>query len=220
MLRGIRQQVKTVAWIVLVILVFTMYANYTVYIAGRDGVYTLRDAPQAEAAVVLGARVYKNGTLSTVLADRMDTGIELYQAGKVQKLLLTGDHGQATYDEVNAMRRYAMAREVPDEDIFMDHAGFSTYDSMYRAKDVFRVQKAIIVTQKFHLSRALYIARAVGLEAGGVLADKREYSGMDYLYLRETLARTKAVTQVVLGMKPKYLGPAIPITGDGRTTKG
>lgn len=186
MQRGIKQQVKTVAWIVLVILVFTMYANYTVYIAGRDGVYTLRDAPQAEAAVVLGARVYKNGTLSTVLADRMDTGIELYQAGKVQKLLLTGDHGQATYDEVNDMRRYAMARGV----------------------------------LKFHLSRALYIARAVGLEAGGVLADKREYSGMDYLYLRETLARTKAVTQVVLGMKPKYLGPAIPITGDGRTTKG
>lgn len=216
----IRQPIKLLVKIILIILTFTVYSNYSVYKAAQEGTHTVDAAPQAEAAVVLGARVFRSGALSQVLADRMDTGIELYQKGKVRKLLLTGDHGQTSYDEVNAMRRYAMARGVSDEDIFMDHAGFSTYDSMYRARDVFKVKKAVIVTQEFHLSRAMYIARAVGIEASGVIADKREYIGMNYVYLRETLARTKAVAQVIVSMKPKYLGPAIPITGDGRATKG
>lgn len=215
-----RKNLIITARIVLVIIVFTLYANYSVYEAGSKGIYSTDNAPQAEAAVVLGARVYKSGALSQVLVDRMDTGIELYQKGKVKKLLLTGDHGQITYDEVNAMRKYALSRGVSDKDIFMDHAGFSTYDSMYRAKEVFMVKKALLVTQEFHLPRALYIARAVGLKANGVTADKREYIGMDYIYFREILARTKAAAQVIISMKPKYLGPSIPISGDGRLTKG
>ena len=206
--------------IILVIFVFTIYANYSVYRAGRAGVYSINDTPMAETAIILGARVFPSGGLSQVLADRMETGVELYKKGKVKKLLLTGDHGQVTYDEVNAMRKYALSRGVPDEDIFMDHAGFSTYDSMYRAKEVFRVRKAVLVTQEFHLPRALYIARAVGVEANGVNADKRDYIGMDYIYLRELLARTKAAAQVIAGSEPKYLGTAIPISGDGRVTKG
>lgn len=218
--RLIQKYSKTLIRVGLIIIIFTLYANYAVDKAGQDGVYSVEAAPQAEAAVVLGARVYRSGALSQVLVDRVDSGIELYQKGKVKKLLLTGDHGQVAYDEVNAMRKYALNRGVPDKDIFMDHAGFSTYDSMYRAKDVFRVKKAIIVTQEFHLPRALYIARAVGLDANGVKADKREYIGMDYVYLREVLAQIKAVAQVIAGIKPKYLGPAIPISGDGRATKG
>lgn len=219
-LNNIKGYLKILAKVILIIITFTLYANYSVCVAGRDRVYSVDDTPKAEAAVVLGARVYKNGALSQVLLDRMDTGIELYLNGKVTKLLLTGDHGQLTYDEVNAMRKYAISRGVPDDDIFMDHAGFSTYDSMYRAKEVFRVKKAVIVTQEFHLARALYIAWAVGLEASGVIADKREYIGMEYIYAREVLARTKAAAQVIAGSKPKYLGPAIPISGDGRVTKG
>jgi len=160
-LTKLKQQLKIITKIVLIILTFTVYSNYAVYRAGQDGVSSIEEAPAADAAIVLGAKVFKSGALSQVLADRMDTGIELYQKGKVKKLLLTGDHGQTSYDEVNAMRRYALERGVPDEDIFMDHAGFSTYDSMYRARDVFMVRKAIIVTQEFHLSRALFIARAV-----------------------------------------------------------
>ncbi|PKM81166.1 MAG: hypothetical protein CVU89_10300 [Firmicutes bacterium HGW-Firmicutes-14] len=198
---------------------FTLYSNFTIHKSGKEGVYIPGDAPQAETAIVLGARVYENGTLSQVLADRMETGIELYRAGKVKKLLLTGDHGQTNYDEVNHMRTYALERGVPEEDIFMDHAGFSTYDSMYRARDVFRVKTAVIVTQEFHLPRALYIARKIGLEASGVPADKRTYAGENYLQFREFLARTKAVAQVALHMKPRYLGPEIPIAGDGRATK-
>lgn len=218
--RLIRKYLKILIQLALIVITFTLYANYTIDKAGQDGVYSVDTAPQAEAAVVLGARVYKSGMLFQVLVDRMDTGIELYQKGKVKKLLLTGDHGQTAYDEVNAMREYALKQGVPDKDIFMDHAGFSTYDSMYRAKDVFWVKNAVIVTQAFHLPRALYIARAVGIEANGVKADKREYIGMEYMYLREMLAQTKAVAQVIVRSKPKYLGPAIPITGDGRATKG
>ncbi|MHB9095716.1 MAG: SanA/YdcF family protein [Eubacteriales bacterium] len=210
---------KKLALAALAVFSFALYANISVNRAGQTGVYSVESSPQAEAAIILGARVYESGGVSQVLADRLETGIELYKKGKVKKLLLTGDHGQKSYDEVNQMRIYALRRGIPEGDIFMDHAGFSTYDSMYRARDVFRVKSVLVVTQDFHLPRALYIARWLGLEAHGVSADKRVYVGQNYLYFRELLARTKAVAQLALGMKPKYLGPAIPITGDGRATK-
>jgi len=211
--------IKTFLLVVAVAVIFIIYSNIAVYKSGQTGVFSADDAPKAEAAIILGARVYNSGILSQVLADRMETGIELYKKGKIKKLLLTGDHGQVTYDEVNHMRIYALDRGVPEEDIFMDHAGFSTYDSMYRARDVFKVKKAVIVTQQFHLPRALYIARRMGIESVGVPADKRKYLGERYLFFREVLARTKAVAQVSLRIKPKYLGPEIPISGDGRVTR-
>ncbi len=204
---------------VITVIIFVLYSNLSVYLSGRSGVYTVADSPKADAAIVLGARVYQSGALSPVLADRLDTGIQLYKEGKVKKLLLTGDHGQTTYDEVNNMRLYALGQGVPEEDIFMDHAGFSTYESMYRARDVFQVKTAVIVTQEFHLPRALYIARALGLKASGVRADKREYIGEDYLRFRELLANTKAAAQLAVHDRPAYLGPEIPIWGDGRATK-
>lgn len=198
--------------------IFVLYSNLAVEWKGSREIYSVNDDISADAAIILGARIFDNGTPSQVLADRLDTGIELYKSGKVKKLLMTGDHGQVTYDEVNGMRRYAISRGVPEKDIFMDHAGFSTYDSMYRARDIFLVKKAIIITQEFHLPRALYIARNLGLDVDGVLADKRDYAGEGYLYFRELFARTKAVAQLAVSMKPKYLGPAIPISGDGRAT--
>lgn len=149
------------------------------------------ELPPAQVAIVLGAQVKDDGVLSDALADRVEAGIALYRTGKVEKLLMTGDHGQATYDEVNSMRKYALDRGVPPEDIFMDHAGFSTYDSMYRARDVFIVKSAIVVTQEYHLSRAVYIARALGLEATGFPADKHTLPASNYQ--REVLARAKAL---------------------------
>ena len=215
----LKRIMKIAVLAVLMVAAFTLYANLTIYRAGQTGVYSLENSPQADAAIVLGAKVYNSGTLSQVLEDRLETGIDLYKKGKVKKLLLTGDHGQVTYDEVNNMRLYALKRGVPEKDIFMDHAGFSTYDSMYRARDVFKVESAVIVTQKFHLPRALYIARFLGLKVSGVSADRREYVGMEYVYFREFFARAKASAQLVLRSQPKYLGPAIPISGDGRATK-
>jgi SanA protein len=179
------------------------------------------DAPQAQVAIVLGARIYPNGTPSPMLADRLQTGVSLYKLGKVEKLLLSGDHGQTTYDEVNVMLEYVLERGVPEEDVFTDHAGFSTYDTMYRARDVFKVTTALVVTQKFHLARAVYTARALGLDATGVQADIQPYGDERRFAIRDWLARVKALWQLhVTRPGPRFLGPAIPIDGDGRTTRG
>jgi SanA protein len=154
-----------------------------------------------------------------MLADRLDTGITLYKLGKVKKLLLSGDHGTTHYDETNAMRRYVLARGIPEEDIFMDHAGFSTYDTMYRARDVFQVTTALVVTQRFHLDRAVYTARQLGLETTGVPADIQPYSNEAKFAVRDWFARCKALLDLsLLHPLPRFLGPQIPITGDGRAT--
>jgi SanA protein len=189
--------------------------------AGDHVVTGPADAPRAKVAIVLGAKVYRGGLPSPMLTDRLETGIALYKQGKVDKLLLSGDHGRATYDEVNAMLDYVLAAGVPDEDVFTDHAGFSTYETMYRARDVFKVTDALVVTQRFHLARAVYTARALGLEAIGVEADLRPYFDERRFALREWPARVKAFFQLHLTRpEPTYLGPEIPIDGDGRATRG
>ncbi len=180
-----------------------------------------RAAPAAKVAIVLGARVYADGTPSPMLADRLATGVELYRLDKVDKLLLSGDHGTTAYDELNVMLRYCLDRGVPDEDVFTDHAGFDTYDTMYRARDVFKVTDALVVTQGFHLPRAVYIARTLGLDATGVAADIQPYASEWRFALREWPARVKAFFQLhATKPEPRYLGPAIPIDGDGRATRG
>lgn len=180
---------------------------------------SIDDAPVSQAAIILGAKVFDDNILSHVLADRLETGIDLYHAGKVEKLLLTGDHGQSRYDEVNAMREYALSKGVPAEDIFMDHAGFDTYDSMYRARDIFEIKSAVVVTQRFHLARSVYIARVLGIDATGASADKHVYIKGRLFEIREVLARVKAFFELhVTRPKPRFLGAKIPITGDGRST--
>jgi SanA protein len=156
-----------------------------------------------------------------MVADRLATGVALYKAGKVQKILLSGDHGQTNYDEVNAMLKYCVDQGVPEQDIFTDHAGFDTYDSMYRARDVFKVNDCLVVTQGFHLPRAVYIARSLGLDATGVTADLQAYPNSWRFSLREWPARVKAFFQLhVTHPEPKFLGPAIPIDGDGGASRG
>ena len=185
-------------------------------------VYTdIAAAPSLQAALVLGSRVYPSGQVSRILADRLDGAIELYQQKKVQKLLVSGDHGTQGYDEANAMRNYLRKRGIPAEDIFMDHAGFDTYDSVYRAKYVFQAQSVIIVSQAFHVPRALMIARALSLHAIGVPADRHAYprAWMLRIDLRESLARVKAFFDILTSAQPRYLGEAIPLTGDGRVTE-
>ncbi|MCP4403969.1 MAG: hypothetical protein GY801_42520 [bacterium] len=182
----------------------------------------VKSVPGAHTALILGAKVYQGGRLSHMLEDRVLTGLELYRQGKVKKLLLSGDHGRKAYDEVNAMRNYLLKKGVPPQDIFMDHAGFNTYNSMYRARDVFQVQDVIVVTQEFHVPRSVYIARALGLDAVGVTADRRVYMRSTQLKSdsREILARVKAFLDVNRRVKPKFLGTEIPIQGDGRKTLG
>jgi len=182
---------------------------------------SLDDVPHAQAALVLGAQVKPDGTPSAMLADRIEAAAELYRAGKVDKLLLSGDHGRWAYDEVGTMRRELLARGIPGADVFTDHAGFDTWDSAQRARRVFGVESVIVVTQEFHLARALYAAHRAGLEATGYPADRRSYGRvLGRLRLREALARVKVVADAVTGADPRFLGPRLPIGGDGRETWG
>ena len=172
----------------------------------------------ADCILVLGAGLRPDGSPSSMLAERIETGCSLYEAGAAPRLLMSGDHGSRDYDEVNAMKDAAVAAGIPSEAVFMDHAGFSTYDSMYRARDVFGAKKVVIVTQAYHLPRALWIARRLGLEAVGVICDTRRYSGQSYRDVRELLARDKDFFKCLLQPKPRYLGPAIPLSGSGDAT--
>lgn len=171
-----------------------------------------------DCILVLGAGVRADGTPSHMLTDRILTGISLYEAGVAPKLLMSGDHGRVEYDEVNCMKDFAMEKGVPSEDIFMDHAGFSTYDSLYRAKEVFGAEKVVIVTQQYHLYRALYIAKSLGLDAVGVSADLRTYMGQSMREVRELLARTKDFAYTVTKPHPVFLGDPISLNGSGDVT--
>ncbi|MDO8189395.1 ElyC/SanA/YdcF family protein [Conexibacter sp. JD483] len=188
---------------------------------GGGGSATVADAPHAQVALVLGAQVTRDGRMSTMLADRVRVAAELYRAGKVDKVLASGDHGRPEYDEVNAMRTALIAQGVPPRDVFTDHAGFDTWDSAVRAREVFDVSSALVVTQGFHLPRAVWLARRAGLEATGVAADLTGYGrAQQRSEVREVLARVKAVEQVVTGADPRFLGPEIPVSGDGRASLG
>lgn len=172
----------------------------------------------ADCILVLGAGVRADGSPSHMLTDRLLVGIGLYENGAAPKLLMSGDHGQEDYDEVNTMKAYAVAQGVAAEDVFMDHAGFSTYESMIRARDVFGVKRVIIVTQEYHLYRALWLAESLGMEAVGVSADLRTYIGQSVRETREIAARCKDFAVSFIQPSPTYGGTAIDIHGDGGVT--
>lgn len=202
--------------------IYAVCVNAHIVNSTKDYILSVDDASLLEdvdCILVLGAGV--NGeTLSHMLEDRVKTGITLYENGASPKILMSGDHGREEYDEVNAMKNYAMDKGVPSEDIFMDHAGFSTYESLYRARDIFCAKKIIIISQKYHLYRAIYIARYLGLDAYGVDSQLRPYAADTNIYntLREFLARNKDFIYVRLNPQPTYLGEPVPISGDGNIT--
>ena len=171
-----------------------------------------------DCIIVLGCLVKSNGSPSDMLSDRLERGIDLYKKGAAPKIIMSGDHGRADYDEVNAMKQIAVDAGIPSSDVFMDHAGFSTYESMYRAKEIFEADKIIIVTQEYHLYRALYIAEKLGIEAYGVNADYRTYWGQSKRDAREILARCKDFCNMIFKPEPTYLGEKIPVSGDGDLT--
>lgn len=174
----------------------------------------------ADCILILGAGVRDDGSPSNMLEDRLLTGIDIYENGACTTLLMSGDHGREEYDEVNCMKDYAASTGIPTEDIFMDHAGFSTYESLYRARDVFGAERIIIVTQEYHLYRALYVAEALGLDAVGVSADLRTYYGQSLRETRELAARVKDLFYTIFQPLPTYLGDPISLEGDGNITNG
>lgn len=183
-----------------------------------DRIVDASNAPYVQAVIVPGASVLRSGKPSDVLEDRLLTALALYRAGKVDKFLLSGDHGRDGYDEVNAMRAYVLAEGVPADDIFLDHAGFDTYDTMYRAQAIFGVATALVATQGYHLPRALYIGANLGMDVYGVAAERRAYVKDEEFAFRERFANVKAYVDVLRGAKPTYGGETFAITGDGTLT--
>ena len=194
--------------------------NFYVVNKTKSKIVTEKQAKELEnvdCILVLGAGILGDKP-SPMLEDRLLQGITLYNNQTSSKIIMSGDHGKEEYDEVNVMKDFAIEKGVKSEDIFMDHAGFSTYDSVYRAKEIFKAQKIIIVTQKYHLHRALYVAEKLGIEAYGVASDPREYRGQVVRELREVLARDKDFFKCIIKPEPTYLGDTIPVSGNGDAT--
>lgn len=181
-----------------------MYAD--VQMSGKPIYHNASDIPQMPVAIVFGA-----GIDTPELKDRVETAVELYKCGKVQKLLMTGDNGRSDYDEPQAMKARAVKAGIPSQDVVCDYAGFRTYDSLYRARDIFDVQRAILVTQAYHLPRAIFIARRLGLTVVGMDAAIRDYGAQSWFDLREVAAVEKAWFDVLTQHKPKFLGKKEPL---------
>lgn len=201
-------------------LAFTLLINLYIKVSVNDRIITEEKASSidADCILVLGAGVWNNGNPSAMLEDRLLQGIKLYKNGASDRLLMSGDHGRKEYDEVNVMKQFSIDRGITSEHIFMDHAGFSTYESLYRARDIFEAKKIIIVTQKYHLYRALYIADKLGIEAYGVASNPRRYAGQTRMSSREILARVKDFFSVIIKPEPTYLGEQISLSGNGDLT--
>lgn len=210
---------RRIAIAVVAVMIIAVSINAYVVFSQSSDIKSLDDAQtfDADCILVLGAGV-RGSEPSLMLRDRLNQGIALFEAGVSDRLLMSGDHGQVDYDEVNVMKQFAIDAGISSSSIFMDHAGFSTYESLIRARDVFEVQKVVIVSQKDHLYRALMIADGLGLEAIGVAAEDIPYRGQLARTIRETLARIKDFVMVPFEPQPTFGGPVISIHGDGDLT--
>lgn len=210
---------------ILFICVFVFVSFVNIYMVSFAKKYTYKNAaavPEKYTLIIPGAKVYSN-TVSFVVRDRIEAAVQCFDEGKGQKYLVSGDHGQKNYDEVNQIRKYMITYYGVDDDlIFMDHAGFSTYETMYRARDIFCVKDAVIVTQKFHTARSVYIARKLGIDAVAYVAPEvNKFSRRTKLSweIRECFARVKTFFLVLFKAKPTYLGDQIPITSSAEFTR-
>lgn len=211
-------KVLLVIFIFFVVTIFII--NFFVKIRTKKQIITENEATKLQdidCILVLGAGIWGNKP-SPMLEDRLVQAISLYKNNVSAKIIMSGDHGREEYDEVNIMKDFAIKQGIPSENIFMDHAGFSSYESIYRAKEIFKAKKVVIVTQEYHLYRSLYIANELGIEAYGVGADPRSYTGAIYREIREILARNKDFAKCIFRPKPTYLGNVIPVSGNGDVT--
>ena len=207
--------------VIVAVVLFVGGVNVLVCTTG-GGMLTTEDGARdlkADCILVLGASVQPDGSPSPILRDRLDVGMELYFAGVAPKVLVSGDNGEASYNEVASMKAYLVEQGVPSEDVFCDHCGFNTYDSMWRARNIFGVERVIVVTQTYHEYRALYNAQGVGMEARGVSSDLHTYANQDYYDFREVFARVKDFGQVIVGAEAKTGGEAISLNQSGDVTE-
>ena len=215
-----KKMIKILLIILAILIAVLFIINYFVKATTKQQILTENEAAKLEdidCIVVLGAGIWGNKP-SHMLEDRLLQAISLYEKNVSAKIIMSGDHGRKEYDEVNIMKDFAIEKGVLSENIFMDHAGFSSYESVYRAKEIFGAKKIVIVTQKYHLYRSLYIANQLEIEAYGVEANPRKYAGQAYRELREILARNKDFVKCILKPEPTYLGETIPVSGSGDVT--
>ena len=210
---------KKILKLLLVLILLIVLINLYMILSTRNKITKIEDidSEDIDCIIVLGAGIRRNGP-SPMLEDRLLTAIELYNQGVAPKILVSGDHEHDDYDEVNVMKNYLKEKGIPSEDIFMDHAGLSTYDSIYRAKKIFKANKVIIVTQKYHLYRSLYISKTINLKSYGVSANKQTYAFQIKRDIREIAARIKDFFMCIFKPEPTYLGEVIPIKGNGDRT--
>lgn len=216
----IHKTIKYLSFSLLLILFIIIIINLIIVKDIKDNIITLEDAikiDNIDCILILGASI-KGNNPSPMLEDRLLQGISLYENRVSKKILVSGDHLSEEYDEVNGMKDYLLGHKIPSQDIFMDHAGISTYDSIYRAKSIFKTKKIIIVTQKYHLYRALYIAKQLDIEAYGIASNLRPYTNQEKRELREILARVKDFFKIILKKPSTYSGEEISIQGNGDIT--
>jgi vancomycin permeability regulator SanA len=214
----LKKIISAVICIGIICTVTVLGINFYVVKSSEKYILEMKEAGEGyDCVLVLGCGVWGDRP-SHMLEDRLLVGIELCKNGASEKLLMSGDHGSDEYDEVNVMKKFATDRGLDSEDVFMDHAGFSTYESMYRARDIFKAKKVLIVTQEYHLYRAIFVARRLGLDAYGVTSDLRDYGGQIFRDIREILARNKDMIYTIVQPEPTYLGKAIPVNGNGDLT--
>ena len=217
---------KRILWIALFVIgsFFLFLLGTNLYVWIRSDKYIVSEIREldrpVDAIIVLGAGLTTDNEPSQFLKDRLNAAIRLYNLGISKRLLMSGDHGDDYHNEVRVMKEYAITQGVPPDHIFMDHAGFTTYDTMIRARDIFQVKTCVIVTQKYHLFRSVYIANGIGLQAQGYASDIHISDKFDFVIFeaREFLARIKAVWMVMTEPEPAYRGEVIPITGSGAQT--
>ncbi len=212
MRRLIRAIIGLIVVILVVVVVFIAGANIYTVASTRDDVYTVAqlEDDHANAIVVLGASVHSDGTPSDILADRLTVAADLYNAGAADVIIMSGDGRESHYDEPAAMKAYCVNLGVPADDIYLDDAGYNTYASMWRAQNTYGAENIIVVTQAYHLYRALSIAQGLGMSAVGVASDKGEYENQFFYSLREIGARPKDLIETFFRMVPE--DAAIPIT--------
>ena len=215
-----RKMIKILLIICMFLVFFLFLINFFVKATTKKQILTESETSKLEdidCILVLGAGIWGDRP-SSMLEDRLLQAISLYENNVSDKIIMSGDHGRKEYDEVNIMKDFAIEKGVSSDNIFMDHAGFSSYESIYRVKEIFQAKKIVIVTQKYHLYRSLYIANQLGIEAYGVGADPRQYVGATYREIREVLARNKDFIKCIFKPKPTYLGNTIPVSGSGDVT--
>jgi len=215
----LKKYFKIALYLLIIGLVAVVSVNYYVKSSTKKNIhYSLKRFPKNDVGIIFGAGI--NGDQpSKYLKDRLDAGILLYKAKRINKILLSGDNGREEYDELTVMKNYCFRNGVDTTKIFIDYAGFDTYSTMYRAKHIFKIKKATLISQEYHLNRAIYIGQKLGIKSVGYSANKGEYRGYKYVTFREYLSIFKSFFDVLRNREPRFLGKPININGISNYSK-